>query len=192
MSKEKISLFTLLKSDFQRYKAAGGKNNFKIFFNLGFIGTSIFRINRSVYYTIRPVPIFGKIIALLSFFNLKFMQLFFGFSFPEATQIGKGIFISHLGTIILNSNVVIGENCNLGPMIVIGWGHSKGKDGCPTLGNRVWIGPGAKIFGPIKIGNDVAIGANAVVNFDVPDNSTVVGNPARIIENKGSQLYIKF
>ena len=56
----------------------------------------------------------------------------------------------------------------------------------PTFGNNVYIGPGAKIFGKITIGDNVAIGANAVVNKDVPSNVTVGGIPARIISNKGS------
>ena len=192
MTKVKYNVFQLIIFDFKRYTASGAKSKLKILFNLGFIGTSFFRLNRAIYYFLRPIPLIGKLFAILSFFQLKFMQLFFGFSIPEGTKIGRGIFISHLGTIIINSEVIIGENCNLGPMIVIGWGSKKGTFGCPIIGDRVWIGPGAKIFGPIVIGDDVAIGANAVVNFDVPNNCTVVGNPGRIIEDKGSYNYIKY
>lgn len=189
---KKYNVFQLIAADFRRYRATGGKNFVKMLLNPGFLGTTAFRLNRSLYYFFRPIPLLGSVYAVLSFIHLKFMQIFLGFSFPEKTEIGKGIFISHLGTIILNSEVKIGENCNLGPMIVIGWGKSKGKGGCPQIGDRVFIGPGAKIFGPVKIGNDVAIGANAVVNFDVPDRATVVGNPGKILENKGSGEYIRY
>ncbi|MBF6609384.1 MAG: serine acetyltransferase [Flavobacterium sp.] len=192
MSKSQQNVFAFIRADFNRYKATGGKSFFKMLLNPGFIGTSLIRLNRSLYYALRPIPLIGTIYAVFNFIHLKFMQITFGFSIPEKVTIGKGIFISHLGTIIINSDVCIGENCNLGPMIVVGWGHSRGEYGVPQIGDRVFIGPGAKIFGPIKIGNDVAIGANAVVNFDVPDRATVVGNPGRILENKGSGILIKY
>lgn len=185
-----MGVFSLIKSDFNRYIATGGKNKVKILLNPGFIAVSIFRINRSMYYLLRKIPIIGFIYAIFSFMVLKFNQLFFGISFPEDFKLGKGLFISHIGTIIVNGKCVVGENCNIAPMTVIGWGKVRGKEGHPQIGNRVWIGPGAKIFGPITIGDDVAIGANAVVNFDVPAMSTVVGTSARIIENKGSKEYI--
>lgn len=189
---KKKNVFGYIRADFNRYKATGGKSHIKMLLNPGFIGTTLFRLNRSLYYLLRPIPLLGLLYAVCNFIHLKWMQIVLGFSIPEKVEIGKGVFISHLGTIIINSNVRIGENCNLGPMIVIGWGHSKGEFGVPQIGDRVFIGPGAKIFGPISIGNDVAIGANAVVNFDVPHGATVVGNPGRILENKGSELYIKY
>ena len=65
--------------------------------------------------------------------------------------------------------------------------NGSGKPGVPIIGNNCYIGPGAKIFGGISIGNNVAIGANAVVFKDIPDNSTVVGVPGRILPNKGSR-----
>ena len=55
------------------------------------------------------------------------------------------------------------------------------RKGAPTIGDRVWIGPNATIVGKISVGNDVLIGANSYVNFDVPDHSIVIGNPGRII-----------
>lgn len=188
-----MNVFQLIKSDFQRYKATGGKSNLKIiFFNQGFFYTSVFRINTSLYNNFKKIPVLNKLIGLYNLIWLKRSQRRSGLSMPVGLKIGKGLFISHSGSIIINSQCVIGENCNIAPMVVIGWGKNKGVEGFPVIGDRVWIGPGAKIFGPITIGNDVAIGANAVVNFNVPENSTVVGNPAKIIENKGSSEYIKY
>ena len=60
-------------------------------------------------------------------------------------------------------------------------------DNAPIIGDNVYIGPGAKLFGKINIGNNVAIGTNAVVNKDVPDSVTVGGVPAKIINHKGSE-----
>lgn len=63
--------------------------------------------------------------------------------------------------------------------------------GAPRLGDNVYIGPGAKIFGPIEIGDNVAIGANAVVNKSFPDSVTIAGVPAKIISYHDSSIYIK-
>lgn len=64
------------------------------------------------------------------------------------------------------------------------------KKGAATIGNNVYIGPGAKIIGSVKIGDDVAIGANCVVTKDVPDHAVVVGVPGRIISYRGAAGYV--
>ena len=80
--------------------------------------------------------------------------------------------------IIINPEVVIGDNVKINQHVTIG---GSGEKGCPVIGDNVYIGSGAKVLGGIRIGNNVKIGANAVVISDVPDNSTAVGVPARII-----------
>ena len=79
--------------------------------------------------------------------------------------------------IVVASEAKIGINCYISHQVTIG--RSKGK--CPTIGNNVYIGPGAKIFGGIKIGDNVRIGANCVVFEDIPNNATVVLQKPRII-----------
>ncbi|WP_202807026.1 serine O-acetyltransferase [Planktothrix agardhii] len=74
--------------------------------------------------------------------------------------------------------------------MTIGVGGRGEKSGCPVIGDQVFIGPGAKIFGKIRIGNDVAIGANAVVTKDLPDNAVAMGIPAKIISYEGSQDFV--
>ncbi len=133
-----------------------------------------------------------KIINLSGFLGLKFSQWLYGISIPHQTKIGAGLYLSHHGPIVINGGAVIGGNCNIGPMVVIGIGRRKGSFGNPIIGDRVWIGPGAKIFGPITIGNDVAIGANAVVNFDVSDKAVVVSPKSEIINYNSSRDYISF
>ena len=83
------------------------------------------------------------------------------------------------------------KNCNISQGVTIGIVNSGEKAGVPSIGDRVYIGPGAKIIGNIKIGNDVAIGANAVVVSDVPDGVTVGGIPAKAISQNNSSAYIK-
>ena len=87
-----------------------------------------------------------------------------------------GLMISHIGTIVVNHEAKIGENCRLHVCVNIGTGS-------PQIGNNVYIGPGAKIFGKIRIANGIKIGANAVVNKDFyQEGKTIVGVPAKYIE----------
>jgi serine O-acetyltransferase len=122
---------------------------------------------------------------------LKISQIVTGLSLPVGLTIGKGLFISHSGHIIINAKCVLGENINLAPGVVIGFGIKNGVEGYPRIGNRVFIGPGAKIFGPITVGDDAMIGANSVVMKDVPKNAVFAGIPGRIVSMKGSSEYIK-
>ena len=107
-----------------------------------------------------------------------------GIEIHPAATIGRGLFIDH------GMGVVIGETANIGNDVTLfqgvtlgGTGKERGKRH-PTIGDRVVIGTGAKVLGNIRIGNDVMIGANAVVLRDVPDHSTVVGVPGRITRTK--------
>lgn len=185
--------FGLIRSDYRRYIATGGTSKLKIIlFNQGFIYTSVFRINNWLYNKLRRVPVINKLAGLHCLIWLKISQVVTGLSLPVGLKIGKGLLISHSGTIIINTQCELGDNINLAPDTVIGYGIRNGIEGYPKIGDRVFIGPGAKIFGPITIGNDVAIGANAVVNKDVPDNAVVAGVPAKVVSYKGSSAYIKF
>lgn len=104
---------------------------------------------------------------------------------------GPGLCLCHIGPVIVNANCKIGANARIHVGVNIGNYSRLDKnwkpDNTPIIGNNVYIGPGAKIFGKIKIGNNVAIGANAVVNKNVPDNVTVAGVPATVINNRGSK-----
>lgn len=104
---------------------------------------------------------------------------------PE-TKIGKGLYLPHNGTRIINTNCVIGDNVNIATGVTIGKTDRGKNKGCPVIGNEVWIGTNAVIVGNIKIGNNVLIAPNAFVNFDVPDNSIVVGCKATINKNENA------
>lgn len=79
---------------------------------------------------------------------------------------------------MVGNEVVIGNNCNLSPNVVIGRTNRGKHMGSPKIGNSVWIGSGAIVVGKISIGDNVLIAPNAYVNFDVPKDSIVLGNPA--------------
>jgi len=100
---------------------------------------------------------------------------------PGAT-IGRRFFIDHGMGVVIGETACIGDDCTLYHGVTLGgtsW--QKGKRH-PTLGNDVVVGAGAKILGPITIGNGVRIGSNAVVVKSVPDGATVVGVPGRIVQ----------
>lgn len=102
---------------------------------------------------------------------------------------GPGLCLCHVGTIVINGGVRFGSNVRLQACVNIGafskFDENWREDSAPQFGNNIYIGPGAKIFGPIRIGNNVAIGANAVVSKNVPDHCTVVG-ANRIVNETGS------
>lgn len=93
-------------------------------------------------------------------------------------KIEGGLVIVHMDGVGINSAVSIGKNCTILQMVTIGWN----KDGAPQIGDNVMIGAGAILVGNIRIGNNVKIGAGAIVVEDVPDDCTVVGPKAKIIQ----------
>jgi len=101
---------------------------------------------------------------------------------PGAT-IGDGLFIDHGMGVVIGETAVIGNNCTIYHGVTLGGrGHQKGAKRHPEIGDNVLIGAGAKILGPVTIGSGSSIGANAVILHDVPNNSTVVGVPGKIVK----------
>jgi serine O-acetyltransferase len=101
-------------------------------------------------------------------------------SLPKAATIGPGLRIWHFGNIFIHPDVVIGANCTLRQGVTIGNRHVDGP--VPVLGDNVELGAYAQILGGVKIGNNCRIGAMSVVLQDMPDGSTAVGAPARLIK----------
>jgi serine O-acetyltransferase len=134
-------------------------------------------------YLYRKVNIHGKrsFPGLLYRMLLRRYRFKYGFEINPDAKIGDGFYLtSHCGTVVIGP-VTMGKNCNVGHCVTIGRGITGEKKGRPTLGDNVWIGTGAVIVGKINIGNNVLIAPNSFVNFDVPDNSLIIGNPGTII-----------
>lgn len=144
-----------------------------------------FRIGNKIKHS--TIPSFIKKILLVVFklIYIVFVEIPFNVELPFGVNIGEGLRLNHTYGIVLNSNVIIGKNCTIFQQVTIGAVECKGiTDKAPQLGDNVYIGAGAKILGDIIIGDNVKIGANAVVTKDVPSNSTVVGNPMKIISKE--------
>ena len=123
------------------------------------------------------------------------IRFFTGIEIHPGAKIGKNLFIDHGMGVVIGETSEIGDNVTIYHNVTLG-GSSPSIDSerqrhekrHPTIGNDVVVGSGAQIIGPIKVGNNARIAANAVVVKDVPENATMVGIPARAVklENKGS------
>ncbi len=106
---------------------------------------------------------------------------------PGAT-IGKGLFIDHGSGVVIGETAEIGNDCTLYQGVTLGGtGKHTGKRH-PTLGDNVMIGAGAKVLGPFKVGSNSKIAAGAVVLDEIPENSTAVGIPARVVRRAGAKV----
>lgn len=163
-------------------ETADWSREFKTFFS--------WRPSRSLLASIRSYQRHKKsttlVSLLLSKFSVlrhRFWSVITGAEIPLNAKIGGGLLLPHPNGVVIHHNAVVGPNCLIFQQVTIG---SRGGDGVPIIGGHVDIGAGAKILGPVRIGNHVLIGANAVVTKDIPDNGVAVGIPAVVLpaENK--------
>jgi serine O-acetyltransferase len=150
-----------------------------------------YRFSHWVYAQVK-LPILRQLLLLICLFWHKLVEILTGIDLPKQTEIGKGLYIPHFGGIFVHCTTKIGDYCTLGQDVTIGLGGRGENKGCPKIGDRVCVGAGARIIGAIAIGNDVAIGANAVVTKDLPDRAVAVGIPAKIISYQGSQGLVTY
>ena len=134
-----------------------------------------YRISRWLY--LQNIPFIPKLITLMIF-------LIYNSKVPYEAEIGKGTKLGYGGIgVVIHKKSKIGNQCVISQHVTIGGGNSK-YPGLPKIGNNVHISHGAIVFGGITIGDNVEIGANAVVNKPVPDNAIVAGVPAKILRIK--------
>ncbi len=120
----------------------------------------------------------------------QFFRFLTGIEIHPGAKIGKGLFIDHGMGVVIGETTEIGDNCLIYQGVTLGGtGKETGKRH-PTLGDNVMVGAGARVLGPFKVGNNVKIAANAVVLEAIPDNSTAVGVPARIIMRDGKSAKV--
>ena len=146
-----------------------------------------YRLARSIYLSRLPRGIRLPAETLASFLQL-FIEITTGIHLPPQCIIGPGLFIAHPGNIVVGPGATIGRHCTICHGVTIGHrgGGSQSLETCPSIGDRVYIGPGSAVIGPISVGDDALIALHAAVIHSVPPRGVVVGNPARLVSRKGS------
>lgn len=139
-----------------------------------------FRIGKIIYAI--KIPVLSHILKVIFQIFWFLITTFYGVWLDLSNNIGKGFYIGHFGGIIIRGD--FGDNCSIGQCVTVGTKGAGKSNGHPRFGDNVYIGAGAKVIGSIQIGNDVVIGANAVVTRTVPENMLAVGIPAEIREKK--------
>lgn len=146
-----------------------------IFCTPGFLAITCHRGIHFLHTRIR-IPVLPRFLSLI-------MRWWTGIEIHPGAQIGNGFFIDHGAGVVIGETTIIGDNVTLFQGVTLGGtGNEKTYKRHPTLENNVFVGSGAKILGPITLGNGSRIGANSVVLDDVPPNATVTGMKARIVK----------
>jgi serine O-acetyltransferase len=183
------SFWTIIKADILRYTGpteAGVRAMIKEWgFAEGLVVVIFFRLgHKATQLKIPFLPVILKIIYAI-------LTILLGIRISFRAQIGRGLYIGHYGGILVGP-IEMGKYCTISNQVTIGFGGlGTNRQGLPKIGEYVYIGPGAKILGKIRIGNNVSIGANTVVSKNIPDNAIVVGNPGRIVGYQGKNEYIQ-
>lgn len=184
----------LVRQDFRRYRATGhdrGSAVGVVFLVQGFWASSFYRISRYLITTARPPLLAGLVRGILVVLR-KLVEVLTGICVYPECRIGGGLYFGHFGPTIVHPDAVLGENCNLSQGVTIGGMQVGEYRGAPTIGNRVYVAPNAIIIGKVRVGDDVVVGAGAVVVRSVPDRAVVVGNPARVVSLKGSFDFVHY
>lgn len=166
-------MFENIREDFQVYE---GKIS-----SQGLWVMAVYRFGRWRY-NVRPAAL-RKPLSLAYRFLKTVSQVLAGIDLPCEATVGRRFRIDHFGGVIISGDAVIGDDVVVRNGVTIGL-KRRDERGSPVIGDRVDIGAGAKVLGAIRIGDDVVIGANAVVITDVPANSIAVGIPARILPRR--------
>ncbi len=183
-----MTTFQLIRSDYQKHKKYGAGFLVIVFFTQGFWASFQYRCAHFVYNM--RIPIVKQVLLAICLLWQKAIEITTGISIPASARIGHSFYIGHFGGIILNANTVIGNNCNISQGVTIGVSGIDDKRGVPVLGNNVYIGANSVLAGKVDIADNVLVGACSLVTVSVKAASTVVGVPAKIISNKGSEGYI--
>lgn len=169
---------SVFKKDLYRYYGESGEPFLK----------KVFRPHEIKYISVFRKANICKFLPLKLFYMLRLMHLSnrTKIQIPARTSIGEGLYIGHLGRVIIHPDASLGKNINIDTGVTIGIENRGNRKGTPTISDNCWIGTNAVIVGNVKIGSDVLIAPLTYVNFDVPDHSIVIGNPGRIIPKENA------
>lgn len=181
-----ISSKTEYRDYLERDRIALGKSRsgFRYWLEIFFVRDSIFFFQRLLrkteYVNNCRSGLIGKLHLVWLKYRLRSLSIKLGLSIP-INVFGPGLSIAHYGTIVVNVNARVGNNCRIHPSTCIG--ASGGSSKAPQIGDNCYIAPGVKIYGDIVLGNNVAIAANAAVNKSFIENNILIGGiPAKRIK----------
>lgn len=182
------SFLSLTKSDLHRYAGRTGLREFiyQYLFSPGYKYSFWMRLCAYLH----GHPVWRVCLFPFAWLIYYHYQVKFGIAISYKMNIGRGLYLGHHGGIVTNEHAVIGDNCNLSHDVTIGVTRRGERMGVPEIGDNVYIGPGAKIIGAVKVGDHAAVGANCVVTKEVPAYGVVVGIPGKVISLEGSEGYI--
>ena len=173
-----MQIIDLLWRDFDRMIRSGARP-IDILVDAGVWVVVTYRVGRAL----RGLPRLLRLPACRAHKPLELLAGLFGrVALPPSADVGGGLRLGPTGGIRVAAETYIGRDCDLAEGVTIA-----SSGGSPWIGDRVQLGPGARVVGPVRVGNDAAIGPNAVVEIDVPDGVTVAGVPARVVEGCGSR-----
>ncbi len=164
-----------IRSDFRAHGSNWGAQGFWVMI--------VYRFGRWRYGV--RLALFRKLYSLVYKILFKFVQIITGIELPCEAIVGRNFVIDHFGGIIISGYARFGDNCRIRNGVVVGL-RRVDEPCAPIIGNNVDIGAGAKLLGPIKVGDNSVIGANAVVLEDVPENSLAIGVPAIVKPRRAS------
>lgn len=198
---EGTRLRTVLRADFDRYRyTVAGDRPFSattlakvLLLYPGLWALLAYRLTHYAMRSVRPRPV-GLALAVPAFLTQRLLIALWGIEIDATAHIGPGLLINHSGGIVIGP-VRIGRYCNISQGVTLGRNTREADEfrpELPTLGDRVWIGPGAVVAGGIMIGDDASIGANSVVTADVPPAAIMIGVPAGLVSRRGSFAQVSY
>lgn len=198
---EGASLRDAIGQDIDRYVAIAERDGhsraltrLRVPLSLKLLAVANYRVSHFLLYRVRP-RIVGRVLGGLSFIAQRVFTAITGVEINPHAHLGPGLLIPHDGHIVIGP-VRVGRHCTISHSVTLGQGlqgDDAAHEDTPVLGDRVWVGPGAVIAGPIQVGSDASVGANSVLLRDVPARGVVLGVPARVLSYKGSfsQVYYR-
>lgn len=161
-------MFDNIRADLKAYRGNWGAQGFWVMI--------VYRFGRWRY-RVRPAPL-RKAMSLTYKILFKLVQILTGIELPCEARVGRNFVIDHAGGVVVSGYARFGDNCRIRTGVVVGLKNIE-QPCAPDIGDNVDVGAGAKLLGPIRIGNNVSIGANSVVISDIPDDCIAVGIPAK-------------
>ena len=185
-----MSWFSDYRFDIAKYASLNGGGPLKqVLTQQGLWVLLQYRVERALYLSRLP-SIVKRPLRWATIVWHKAVEIITGVDLPCTAVIGRGLHLPHCGNIVLHADAMIGNNCCISQGVTIGVSGRGERRGVPRLGNQVYVGVNAVVVGSIVVGDEALIGANSLVNRDVPPRCTVVGVPSIIVSQRGSEGYL--